>query len=226
MATVKTHIDNLRILLKEELNDSDLSDQFIYHIFNNAAIALIEQKGLKFHKFSDFSYLDFCVEMIISKAHDCSCAPGCKAMRSKDKIPKSISVRNRDLLKLYTLDYKEIPITKPSEINSYKYDDVKKDALFAYISNQYVYIYNSNVSIGSPKAIIVSSFPSNVIEWATINMCDKNGEPTIYTCFDIKSTEYPLDDELTRVAYKMVQEDVMLYFRKMKDDTTNMNNEK
>jgi hypothetical protein len=226
MATIKQHIDNIRLLLKEEYNDSDISDQFIYSIFNNASKDLIEKKALKFHKMSDFSKSDFCVEMIRSKAHDCSCAPGCQALRTKYQIPKPISARNRDLINLYTLGYEDIPIMKPSEIRSYKFDPVKQDKLFGFVSNQYIYIYNGNVDLISPKAIIVSSFSSDITEWTKIKMCDSSGNPTNQNCFDIKTSEYPLDEELTRLAYRMVKEDLMLNFQKPKDDTANINNEK
>ena len=222
--TINQHISAIRNLIEEYNQDSNYSDEYLYHLFNASAATLIQRKAEKFHKLSEWNVKDFCMDLEKSKAHNCACVPGCVALRTKYEIPKPLIGRNKPLIKFYTVDYEEIPLVTTADVVASKYDAVKSSGLIIVLHNQYGYVYNGTTDPISPKSIIISSYPKDVSEWASIQSCSSNTSNNV--CFDIDNDDYPLDEDMAMLAYQMVLEILNLSFNKVKDDTQNLNPEK
>lgn len=201
---IAQHIAILRGLLnKYSETETPYTDEYLYKLFTTAAARLIRQREERNHKQSDWNTPLYSIGLQADTIHGYGCLPGCTVLRTKYKIPKPVTARHKDLLKVYTLDMHEIPYINPADNKTLQYDEVRKGKLHYSIINEYVYIWNGDAANIVPRVILVSGYFTDPSDWSNIQACDEEGNE-VAACFDIFTTDYPLDEDLAYPAYQMV----------------------
>lgn len=222
--TIMQHISAIRNLIKQYSDDSAFEDEFLFVLLNNANATWLRRKLDNNEKINDWNWPSYCVELEPSLSHDCECVPvGCKVLKTKYKIPKPLLSRNRLLLKVYTIDGKEIESTTEEKIKVSKYDEIKNNQLAYSVYNQKIIIWNGNTNTIVPRAIIIKSLSVDPTEWSTVEACNGNGTPTGDVCFDINSSEFPMDEEYATLVYETVLKLLNITLQ-VPEDRTNNNN--
>lgn len=205
--TAAQHISAIRNLMNQHSErESPFTDEFLYHIFNTAALRLIRQKLDRNFKTSDWNTKIYCIALEAGTIHNCECLPSCTVLKSVYPIPKPLTSRNRDLLKVHTLDHRDIAYMNPSTAYTYQYDEVRQNRLSYSIIDGHVVLWNADTTNVVPRAILVSGYFEDVSQWSGVQACDENGVPTGTACFDIFTEDYPLDNDLVDPAYRLTME--------------------
>jgi hypothetical protein len=217
MAKVGEEISIFRTLVKEVADDSIYTDQFIYHILSSARALLFKRKTDSFKKISDWEYQQFCVPLEEDLSHNCGCIKvGCTVFRGKNKLPRVLNSRNKDLLRITTLDYKEIPIVSERQIITSDYDDAFKGKMLATITDRYPIIWNTD----RLKAVLITGVWEDISEWVDKSLCDLEGNEL--ECFDFMDTEFSIDSDLRYGMYQLSLELMRLPLA-LKEDITSDN---
>lgn len=201
---VAEHIAAIRGLIKGySETDAPYSDEYLYKLFTSAAARLIRQREEKNHKMSDWNTPLYGIKLVADVLHGSSCIAGCQVLRTKYKIPRPVTARSKDLIKVFTGSMEELRYIFPSDFKVIQYDSIYKNKLHYTIINDYIYVFNGDPVNIVPRAIFVSGYFTDPSDWSTITACDEDGTETI-ACFDINNTEYPLDEDLAYPAYQLV----------------------
>lgn len=226
MPTINQHISALRILIKEQTDDSLYTDQFLYHLLTGATSTLHRRNIEKDRKVSPWNTQSYCISLEVANSHDCSCVPvGCKVLKSKDKIPTPLNSDNGPMMKVYTLDHVEIFRVDEAEQRASMLHPIKKNRLSYSIVNGKIVLWNGNTDHIIPRAITVKGLFNDVTEWASIEACDESGNTTGNCCYDIDNDNFPLDEDFTFAAYGLVLQQLGLALQKKSDDNNNNNPE-
>jgi len=218
---IAEHIAAIRGLIKGySETDTPYSDEFLYHLFTSAAARLIRQREEKNHNLSDWNTPLYAIKLEVDTIHGYGCLPGCNVLRTKYKIPKPVTARSKDLLKVFTLGMEEIRYINPSDNKAIQYDEIYKNKLHYSIINEYVYIWNGDTVNITPRAVLISGYFTDPSAWSDVTTCTTTGEETNEPCFDINTTEYPLDDDLAYVAYQLTL-DLLRITLQIPDDRIN-----
>lgn len=222
MSTIGIHVATIRSLISEHSDDSKFSDEFLFELFKNAAKRLQYQKAKRWEFLSEWNRKRYCVKLEKAKSHNCECvAVGCDILRTVVEIPKAITGRNFDLIKVYDLNGNKIDQVLPQEQidNLNDPNGVNQKRTTFSLVNRKIVIWN-NLEL---KAIEVEQISDDETEWAGITMCDKDGNETEESCFDILNDNYPIDSELVDPAYRMVLELLNLPLQLQEDKTNDAN---
>ena len=87
-------IDALRELVRQTSDDSVYSDEFLYHILNNARIQIMRQYLNDSKPLSPWLYQRFCIKLCPSTFIECNCQPfafACTVWRSEKPIPQPMT---------------------------------------------------------------------------------------------------------------------------------------
>lgn len=223
MATIAEHVGALRGLVAQHTDDSKYTDQLIYHYFNIAANRLQIEKALSWQWISTWNRRRHCLELEIVKSHNCDCVPvGCDVLRTVYNVPRPLVSRNRDLIKVFDLQNREIFRVTEQEQISNQFDPVKKNKITYSLIDQKIVLWNAIIN-GRPKykAIEVEMIAEDETQWANITYCDKDGNDTGESCFDIDANDYSLDGELVHPAYQLALQ--MLGINAPLDNTNDAN---
>lgn len=224
--TIGQHISAIRNLIKQYSKDSSYEDEFLYVLLNNANATFLKRKLDSYNKVSDWNWLSYCVELEAGLAHDCSCVPvGCKVLKTKYKIPKPLVFKNRQLLKVFSLDGREMLFTSEEMLKASRFDEIKSNQLMYSIYNQKIVIWNGNPELLIPRAILVKTISVDPTEWSTVEMCNENGNPAGNVCFDMDTSEYPMDEEYAVLVYETVLKQLGFSLQLKEDRTNNANPE-
>jgi hypothetical protein len=222
--TISKHISAIRGLIKQFSDDSIYEDEFLFVLLNNANAMWLKRKLENNEKVNDWNWPSYCVELEAGLAHDCSCIPvGCKVLKTKYKIPKPLLARNRQLLKVYTLGGKEIYQTTEELVKASRYDDIKSNELAYSVYNQKIIIWNGNTETIVPRAIVVKSLSVDPTEWTTVESCMEDGQPSGEYCFDMQTSEYPMDEEYASLVYETVLKQLGFSLQIVENRTNNAN---
>lgn len=199
--TIGQHISNLRGLIKQFSRTSEpYTDQFLYEVLSICRASVLEQKLKKFYNVDSSNIITFCMALELSKSHNCDCVPAaldCLVLKSKYKIPKVISSRNKSKLWVKTIGGKIINLI--DERGWLRRKDVDTTQYYGSIINDYLYIWNAPQQL---KVVEISGIFSDPTELVDIPNCNPvTGTPT-GLCFDILSSEYPLQLEYSLAVYQ------------------------
>lgn len=222
MSTIATHVATIRNLISEHSDDSKFSDQFLFELFKNASKRLQYQKSKRWEFLSDWNRRRYCIGLEKTKSHNCDCVlVGCDVLKSIFEIPKPITNRNMDLIKVFDLNGKRIDQVTPQEQMNNLFDpsNILQHRTAFSIVNRHIVIWN-NLDY---KAIEVEMVADDETEWAGIKFCDSEGVPTEQDCFNILEDDYPIDSELVEPAYRMVLELLNLPLQIQADQTNDAN---
>jgi len=224
MASIGNHISNLRTLLKQYSQSSTpYTDSQLFSIFSNAA-ALVSTRALE--KGTNHSFWNtkwYCVKLVEDFSHPCpECYPiGCKVLKSVYKIPRPLQVRNRDLIRVATLDHKELHMIMPYERQAKLTDEFFQNVKMATFVNDHLIVYSRN----KPVVVLVSGHFNDITEWAEIPVCDDSGSETGDFCYNPLTDEFPLDSDLVQPAYEECLKLLGFSLKVPHDNTNNSNNQ-
>ena len=222
MPTINKHISAIRILIKEQTDDSVYTDQFLYFLLTGAAATINRRNIEKDRKISPWNLPSYCISLEKSKSHDCSCVPvGCDVLSSKTKIPTPLNSDNGPVIKVFTMDHIEIYPVSEEEQKASILHPIKKNKLSYSIVNSKIIVWNGDTVRGIPRNIIVRGLFNDVTEWANIEACEGEGS----CCYDIENDNFPLDEDYAFTAYAMVLSQLGLALQKKSDDNNNNNPE-
>lgn len=221
MKSVGQHISNIRGLLKNYSRTPEpYTDQFLYEVLCISRAEILKQKFDKFNHVSEDNLIRFCIELELTKAHDCNCVPtniDCSVLRTKYKLPTVITSRNKSKIYAATLDGREINLMTEKQWLLQKLSDFKTNELTGSLINGYLYLWNLNLKT---KVLQVSGYWSDLTALSMIPNCD--GVTTI--CFDPLTQSFPLQDEYAAPVYqKAIQ--LLSVPNQIPQDTTNDSNE-
>jgi len=215
MAKVGEIISSLRILIREHSDDSGFSDAHLYHIAASARTLLFKRKVDRFKKISDWEWQTFCIALVKDKSHNCDCVTvGCDVLKSEFDLPRVMTSRNKDLIRVTTLGGKEIPLVPERDQLTLVYDPVMKYETTASIISRRLVIWN-NLRL---KAIQVAGLWEDISEWDGIQLCDKDGDPG--DCFDFYNSEFSIDGDLLYPMYQLCL-DLLKIPLTLREDITN-----
>ena len=219
--TIAQHISAIRNLTRQfGETEVPFTDEYLYHLFNASALRLVKQKFDKSYKTSDWNTKVFCISLEASTIHNCECLPSCTVLKSVNAIPRPLTSRSRDLLKVHTLDHRDIAYLDASTAYIYLLDEVRANKLSYSIIDDHVVLWNADTINIVPRAILVSGYFEDISAWSGITACDTNGDTTDSVCFDIFTEDYPLDNDLVDPAYRLVLELLRIPIT-LPDDRTN-----
>ena len=223
MAAIPEHIYKLRTFIKQHSDDSIYSDEFLYSLLKDARVTLLERENKKFTKDSEFHKQTICMPLIIDSYHDCECLPfevKCKILKSKFALPKVLTGRNKELIRVLTIDsYSQIPFILSTDLKNLKYTKTKGNGNKYGIINNYLTIFN-NLQL---KVVLIEGIFEDPLELSKISYCDDAGE--IQTCFDLDATDFPIKSSLNFPMYQICLDILKIPMQLKSDDTNNANPE-
>lgn len=200
---IASHISSMRNILNKFGEDTTpYSDQFLYHLFATAASRLMGQRYGTNRKISNWNTGYFCIALERGTVHNCDCLPSCDILKTKYDIPKPIPAKGGDMIKVFTLDHREISYIDPQVAYTLQYDEVRKNKMHWSMVDKRIVLWNADTKYVTPKAILISGYWEDPSEWTNVQYCDENGDDQ-GVCFNIRTTEFPLDADLTLTAYEM-----------------------
>jgi len=223
MAAIPEHIYKLRTFIKQHSDDSIYSDEFLYSLLKDARVTLLERENKKFTKDSEFHKQMICMPLVIDTYHDCDCLPfevKCKILKSKFPLPKVLTGRNKELIRVLTVDgYNQIPFIQSTDLKNLKYSRTKGKGNKYGIVNSYLTIFN-NLQI---KLVLIEGIFEDPLELQKITYCDEEGNET--QCYDLNTTDFPIKGSLNFPMYQICLDILKIPLQLKSDDTNNANSE-
>lgn len=192
------HIYAIKNLMSHGMisDDFSYSNSLILHFLEVARAKLIEEKANKYFFISEQSFQSLCIDMEKGSFHNCCSGPeeNC-LLKSKEELPKTISVRFGTFIKVMDLYGNVISQGSPTLNKYFKFSITGKKAPMWFIHDNRLYILNNN---SLDKVLIngIFSTPSQPIETACTN-----GETAL--CVNYLDSEFPIDADLIDPMYKL-----------------------
>jgi hypothetical protein len=223
MAAIPEHIYKLRTFIKQHTDDSIYSDEFLYSLLKDSRNTLLERENKKFTKDSEFHKQTICMPLVISAYHDCDCLPfevKCKVLKSKFELPKVLTGRNKELIRVLTVDgYNQIPFVLSTDLKNLKYTKTKAKGNKYGIINRYLTVFN-NLQL---KLVLIEGVFEDPLELSKISYCDEEGNET--QCYDLNTTDFPIKGSLDFPMYQICLDMLKIPLQIKSDDTNNANPE-
>lgn len=217
MQTIGNHLSNIRGLIKAYGRTQEgYTDEGLYNLFSICRNEVLSNQLKKFQQVSDVNWYSICMKLEISKSHNCDCVPDhleCKILKSKYKLPSTLTGRNNSKIKLRTIGGKVINVV--TEDDWFRKKDNNTDHYYASIVNSYLIIWNAPLSL---KVVLISAIWSDVVDLSTIPNCNADGD-VVGTCYDPLTTPYPLPEEYSRPVYEMVLKFLSISLQLPQDQT-------
>jgi hypothetical protein len=221
MATIPEHIYKLRTFIKQHSDDTIYSDEFLYSLLRDSRNTLLERENKKFTKDSEFHKQTICMPLIIDTYNDCECLPfevKCKVLKSKYKLPKVLTGRNKELMRVLTFDsFTQIPFVLSTDLKNLKYSKTKGKGTKYGITNSHLIIFNTL----QLKGILIEGIFEDPLELAKISFCDESGNET--QCYDLNTTDFPIKGSLSYPMYQLSLDMLKIPLQIREDDTNNAN---
>lgn len=221
--TINQHISNLRALIKKHSRNPDVfSDALLYSFLSGARSIILEQNENKANHTSEWDITQFPIKLVKTKSHLVGCVTyGCDVLRSEYKIPRALLMNIQSKFKVSTYDYTNVLIGTEQDYQNSKYDDIKSKLIHASIINEYLIIWNKL----NLKSVLVSGIWEDVLDWAMIPFCDMNGNTTSSTCYDARTSNFPLSETHKLAAYDIVLQKLGIPLKLQSDQTNDSNSE-
>ena len=221
--TTNELIYSVKELLKNHSDDSLVSNTHILHLFNAQRAMFLRQLYSKRSKAFDSSAIQsFCMPMEMVDKGLCGITTDCFVLRSTDRIPTVLSIRNRGTITYIgpsMVGAEAFDIVKPSEINSCMQD--KYATTTAFIQDGYVYVSGVSPAVARIKCLKVEGIFEDPMELENCNTCEGCNTSKESHCFTLEST-YPVPGHLVSLMTKEVLKSFILT-HKLEDqrDVTN-----
>lgn len=221
MQTIGQHLSNIRGLIKAYgRNQEGYTDEGLYNLFSVSRNEILSNQLKKFHALSEQNWYQICMSLEVSKSHNCACVPDyleCKVLKSKYKLPSTLTGRNNSKIKVRTIGGKVVNIVTEDEW--YRKKDTETTNYYGTIVNSYLVIWNAPLAL---KLVLISGIWSDVTALSIIPNCGDDQDDG--TCYDPLTTLYPLQEELTKAVYELVLK-MLSISTQIPQDQTNDSNE-
>lgn len=215
-------ISSIRALLSRGQPSDDLrwNEPLIYHSVKTVRARLIKNKKDKFQELSPFTYQTLeCFPLDWTTLYDCPCyTVDCKYLVSRYDLPTILSYRNGLLIdSVRTLAGKKIDRLDLTEVEYNKYSKTKKNALGWFIhNNKLVIVGNSKLKVITVRAIF-----DDPLALSEVPVCDSDGAESGDTCFNPRTSDFPIEQEMINDLEMMVVEKIMKYGERNVQDNEN-----
>lgn len=208
-----------------ETDDTVLTPRHIYNKLLTVRSLLISQKLNKKQRVSDWVYQVLpCVEMIEIDESVCPCIPpkGCIVMRSKEKIPKSLSGLTYQFISgVFTPDFrKRFSYSTRKSLSFSKWNKYTSSGFRYLIEGEYLYAYGESI----PKYLTVKMILEDPNEVSRFSSCQAQSDPSDM-CLSPLDREFPIDADLVEPLIRMSIEELVGEFYKIKKDDKTTDNE-
>lgn len=221
MTTLSDHISTIRGLMKLYSQPQiPHSDSYLAGLITKVAGWFQARAYEKGSRQSDFHTQWFPIKLVEAKNHGYSCYPGCTVLTSQHKIPAPLNLRNRDMIKVSTLDGREMHHITPSERQSKMLDEFFQNQYMFSIINEKITVYSKS----KPTVVWVSGIWIDLSAWIDLPACDMDGEYTGSTCIDPKEYKLPIDPDNVVPMYNEVLRMLQIPVTVKEDDINNANN--
>lgn len=196
-------------------DDFRFTDLFIQHLLLTARAKLLKDRLSKYQKVSDNNYQSLCVDLELTKFHNCECISkeySCNILKSKIKIPNYITVSDASSIEVTTIDGTVISPTSKKQFELSGNSITNKSTIGWYIFNGYLYITNNIIL----KTVLVNALFEDTAE-AKKCQC----ESCTTDCKDLP--DFPIDPDLVIYVYDLVTK--MLINRNATDTENNANDD-
>lgn len=200
-----------------ESDDTRLSDRHIYSKMLSTRSLLIYRKSNKHQNISSWNYQVLpCVKMIKANPNECPCAPppGCKILRSKDRIPDPINNIDSEIITSVTSMDGSV-IYSPITWKEYKYKHARKYTASKpdyFVRDKFIYITHRF----GPKFISIEGLFEDPLKVYNYPSCEGKTN-----CNDPYNIEFPIDNDLTDPLVHLCVEELVSTFYKTLEDTDN-----
>ena len=205
---IKEIIAVIRATIKQVIDDSIYSDEYLYTLFNNARVALISSDN---YKLSKQDRQTFCLSMEKSKSHQCgSLIIGCEVFKSKNFLPAYIE----GTLKILTLGGTAISEINETDVPNIIYNKILSKKNNYTIINNKIIVWNKHKF---PPTIVVTAVWQDILEWQDIQCesCD---------CVDVFDIEICKDRKFVIDCLKIIIDLLKLPLSLQEDNTNDVNN--
>jgi hypothetical protein len=198
-------------------DDSDLSDRHIYAKMVSVRTLLAKREIDKKRQVSDWIVQTIgCLELIPIDSRECPCPvpPGCRALRSKEKLPKPIqSFIGPELEFVTNLDgdtvYSKTNVVKRRYKSGNKYTADVPDYL---IKNEYLYLVQAGTLL---KFVTVGGVFEDPLAVKLIEGCGSGD------CIEPYEVEFKIDQHLVDAMVQMASQELIQIFKVMPGDDEN-----
>lgn len=211
--TINEHVSLLRNIIKAHSDDSDYTDQFLYELLRQARAKILSQRVTKAKKVSNTNWQRICMPLELDTFYDCSCVPSddCKVLKSRYKIPTYI----RNLIRVTTLGGDNISESLSlSDVKRRQYSKILKNKKTWLISGGYLYIFNDNML----KTVLVEAVFEDPSSLAEIDNCDSDGTSTGVACFNMDTSDFPIDDHLAADTRSLIYPELEISLKVQEDE--------
>jgi hypothetical protein len=222
--TVQEGIAILRSIVNQTSDDNTYTDEFLYELLAKARAEILDKEYNKFDFKSPFDRENICVPLCVATSHDCDCVPvGCKVLKSKFKVPRSLTMRGRDTMEVYTLGEEKLLPSNKEQMDSFKWSEFRKNAIGWEIRNDFLILWNADIVNGYPRVVRVSMIAEDPVVLASVPKCDSNGNYTGETCADPYIVDLKMKSAYEMLAYQRVLDFLQVKAKFPVDETNNSN---
>lgn len=216
MATIGTHVSVIKTMIKSLGDDSKYTSPFLYELLRVSRNFLMSRRLKNFNTISSENYQVACLPLSDATFFDCSCVPtgnDCIVKKSNCDIPPTITGRNSDNLKVYTMGGTVIQRVPPVRLKAKTQSKLQKP--YYTIFDNRIYLFNSNLEILLVEGIFED--PTDLDGFCGCNDGDGGSGP----CYNAEADSFPIDDDLVLSMYDDVVKRIGISKSFPADDLTN-----
>lgn len=197
MATVAEIIYDVREMLEQYSDDSDIDNRYILYLYNIKRAKYLRQDLNNFQKSRDNSIMQsFCLSMEKVSSDKCNRDLKCSyILRSKKPIPKPIELHDRvAITRVKPTNRKSLPFTFTTLERAIYYSNSKfPNSIYSFIDTDgHLYVVSNNESHVLIDCIDVTGIFEDPISLKDYKNCCDCKDSNESTCFDEQTSEYPL----------------------------------
>jgi len=215
---VQSHIDYLRMLLRETSDDSFFTDELIYKALLDARSLILERRLQRGKQLSRSMYQTICMPLCIDTYHDCDCIPdlGCEVLKTKYEVPTAFYNGQLDVLRVSTLIGEEISPSTEAVGRYRQYKKTNKRGMYYISVNRRFAIFNR---LPNPLKIIkITAIFEDPVAAASIHNCDPDT-----ACYEIQGTGFGVKSMDNVAMYEIAMANLLKTKQIPEDESNNMN---
>lgn len=217
-------------LILEQLkiySDDGLDSRYILDLLSlNRSVALTNRYNTGIRSFDQMSVQDICLQLeLVDSATCCSLVPsGCSILKSKTPVPSILDLHNKLAVKSVTAPLvmgKPISFIDRNRAAFVGRDSITKNMLYAFIYNDYLYVWSGNKKNLLIESVILSAVFENFLEAAKLE-CNSSGT----NCYNPETAVFPLmENLLVTIVIPQVVNTILRSFGVPKDENNNARSE-
>ena len=219
--TVEQHIASIRTLIKQTSDDTKYSDEFLFKEFLEQRAILLTQKLNDFKYMSKHNYRPFYMPLEKDEVLDIPQVPEglmCRHRKSMFKVPRSISSKVRDTLKVMTIEGQELDTGDAIAAKLAAHSYTRANRPMWDIVGDYLIIYNKLDLPG----VIVDAIWVDPTDIGVLPQYDAATETySIDYDYDPYTDTVPMDEQLSSIVYEMVMKRMGISFQMPEDNANN-----